>query len=403
MLFKKPISISFAPNFQQDDVVLAIQLLCGFVPKHTQANATKNLKRGLSELFGDHTVSLFSSGRSALYYGLKALGLNEGDEVLVQAFTCVAVPNAVMWNGLQPVFVDIDNSYNIDCEDLEKKITPRTKAIIVQHTFGIPSRMEVINDIARKHNLYIVEDCAHGLGGTYQNKPLGSFGDVSIFSFGRDKVVSSVFGGAAISKNKKFAAALTSYEEKLEPSPWFFGFQQLFYLITYAISMPLYNLFLGKLLLQMARWFGLLSQAVYKREWDGQMPSFTHYAFPDKLTVLASHQLKKLPLFTDHRIKISSIYIKQLGLKFEPAPYLRMPFFVENKNQFLRDAKRAGLHLGNWYRGAVDPVGTNLGHLGYLPCPTAEKLSQHTINLPTHINISPNDAEKIVTFITSSI
>ncbi len=401
MVFKKPISISFAPNFQQDDVLLAVRLLCGRIPLSTQSTATTELKRAIGNLFQDTNVSLFSSGRSALYYGLKALGLSEGDEVLVQAFTCVAVPNAVIWNGLQPVFVDIDHSYNFDVVDLERKITPRTKAIIVQHTFGIPANMSLIQKLAKKHHLYIVEDCAHALGGMYQNRLLGTFGDVSILSFGRDKVVSSVFGGAAISSDKKIASSLTTYEKNLEPSPWFYSFQQLFYLITYAISLPLYNLFIGKLLLRTSRWIGLLSQAVYKKEWGGQMPFFTHYAFPSKLAVLAIHQLHKLPLFREHRTKISTLYVRHLDLQLEPAPYLRIPYIVENKHSFLKKAQGVGLHLGNWYRGAVDPTGTDLEHLGYLPCPTAEHLAKHTINLPTHINISAKDAEEIVTFIKS--
>ncbi|KXK11813.1 MAG: L-glutamine:2-deoxy-scyllo-inosose aminotransferase [Microgenomates bacterium OLB23] len=155
--------------------------------------------------------------------------MREGDEVLLQGFTCVAVPNAVVWNGLKPVFVDVDDHYNL-VDDLESYIGPNTKAIIVQHTFGIAANMKAIALAAKKHNLFIIEDCAHALGGMYASQPLGSFGDVSIVSFGRDKVVSSVFGGAALTKNKTVAAALSSFEKNLEPAPWFF------YLTTTTLS-----------------------------------------------------------------------------------------------------------------------------------------------------------------------
>jgi dTDP-4-amino-4,6-dideoxygalactose transaminase len=402
MVFKKPISISFAPNFEKDDNALALKLLCGLIPKAAVLSAKEKLSTAIETMFSGQRAFLFSSGRSALYYAIKALGLQEGDEVLVQAFTCVAVPNAVVWNSLRPVFVDIDNSYNFDLVDLERKVTSQTKAILVQHTFGISANMEMIKNIASKHNLYIIEDCAHALGNTYGGKLLGTFGDVSILSFGRDKIISSVFGGVALSKDKNIAAALEKYAGQLETAPRFFALQQLFYLITYAISLPLYNLLVGKIILKITRMIGLLSQAVYKKEWGGQMPQFTHYAFPEKLAVLALQQWQKLEAFSAHRTKISAYYIEQLGLDMSPAPYLRVPYIVKNKPAFLKAAQRMGLHLGNWYRGPVDPVGSDLEHLGYITCPHAEELAKTTINLPTHINISIDDAVKIVTFIKTN-
>ncbi len=398
-MFKKPISISFAPNFQNDDLSLALRMVCNLIPTSTLAISPEKLKDYIVQFFPQHEVFLFSSGRSALYYAIKSLGLAEGDEVLVQAFTCVAVPNAVMWNDLQPKFVDIDASYNFDLVDLERKITPQTKAILVQHTFGIPANLEMIQKLAKKHNLFIIEDCAHALGNTYGGKALGSFGDVCILSFGRDKIISSVFGGAAFSKDPKIAAALKNFESQLEPAPQFFALQQLFYLIIYAMSLPFYNLYIGKILLKLSRILGLLSQAVYRKEWRGDMPHFTHYAFPEKLAHLALHQLQKLDSFTAHRERMATYYIEQLKLDLPAAPYLRVPLVVKNKHLFLKRAQAEGLHLGNWYRGGVDPVGTDLEHLSYTTCPKAEELAKTTINLPTHINISLEDAEKIVAFV----
>lgn len=399
MIFKKPISISFAPNFEKDDTVLAVKLLLGLNKNTSTKDTAEKLRQSIKTIFPKGGVSLFSSGRSALYYAIKSLGLSNGDEVLLQAFTCVAVPNAVVWNGLVPVFVDVDDTYNLDSGDLEKKITPRTRAVVVQHTFGIPANMKAIQMIAKRHKLLIVEDCAHALGGSIGDDVLGSFGDVSVLSFGRDKVVSSVFGGAVVAHNPMFAAVLSQYEAQLERAPRIYTVQQLLYLIIYAMSLPFYNVFFGKLLLRLARWFGLLSQAVYKKEWAGQMPFFVHYAFPEKLQLLAVQQLKKLRGFSEHRTKLSAFYIEKLDLVMKPGPYLRIPYRVKNKSRFLSRAKERGLHLGNWYRGAVDPVGSSLEMLGYQPCPHAEKLAHETINLPTHINVSLDDAQKIVTFV----
>jgi len=399
----RPISTSFSPNFERDDVVLATKLLFNMIPSELLVGSIDKLKDEIKKMFPSSEVSLFSSGRAALYHSLKAMDFTNGDEVLLQAFTCVAIPNAVLWNDLRPIFVDCDNDYNLNVEDLENKITPRSKAIIVQHTFGIPANIEKILLLAKKHGLVVIEDCAHALGVEHNGKALGSFGDVAILSFGRDKIISSVFGGAAISKSPEMAKKILMMEGKLQPAPRFFTIQQLLYLIIYAMSLPVYTLGFGKIILSLSRMFGLLSRAVYKEEWSGSMPSFIQYSFPQELSFLALQQWNKLDGFKAHRLEISSYYIDALKLSLAPKPYLRIPFLVKNKTTFLEGAKHKGLHLGNWYRGAVDPTGSDLKQLGYQPCQNAENLALHTINLPTHTNISMADAKEIVLYIQQQI
>src|SRR5512135_1616150 len=120
----------------------------------------------------------FYKGRVALFAILKAMGVNTGDEVIVPGFTCVVVPNAVIYNRALPVFVDIDGAtYNIDPGKIEAKITKKTRAIIVQHTFGVPAEMDGITEIAKAHNLFLIEDSCHTLGSRYKGKPVGAFGD----------------------------------------------------------------------------------------------------------------------------------------------------------------------------------------------------------------------------------
>ncbi len=394
----RPISISFAPNFEVDDVKLALRLLLGLSNKTELSQAPAKLKKALEKIFPGQQSFLFSSGRSSLYYSLMSLGLSSGDEVILQAFTCVAVPNAITWAGFTPVFVDIGPSFNLDPQDLQRKITPKTKAIIVQHTFGIPADMEKINEIAQKHNLLVVEDCAHALGGTYKNKALGEWGDVAILSFGRDKMISSVFGGAAISSKPHIQKKLQEYEEKLGAPPRFFALQQLLYLIIYAISLPFYNVLIGKIFLRLMRSLGLLSRAVYPQERGGQMTNFIETRVPDSLAALALHQLAKLDRFSKHRTMLATFYIEKLSLDMKAQPYLRVPLVVHDKAHFLRKAQATGLHLGNWYRAPIDPPGSSANDL-VSGCPNAAQLAQTTINLPTHINTSLQDAEKIVTFV----
>lgn len=115
--------------------------------------------------------------------------------MILQAYTCVSVSNAIIATGAKPIYVDIDaQTLNINPQLIEKHITQKTKAIIVQHTFGIPADIHAIQSIVKKHQLFFIEDCAHALGAQYKEKMVGSFGDIAVYSFGRDKVISSVNG-----------------------------------------------------------------------------------------------------------------------------------------------------------------------------------------------------------------
>src|SRR3989344_3562099 len=126
----KPISISLSPNTEPDDVWLAFKLL--FQPWRWQKGSVEVI---LQQEF--KYAFAFNSGRSALMAILDSLGIEKGSEVLLQAFTCNAVPNPILWSGLKPVFVDVDKeTFNIDVEDLKRKIGPKSRAVIVQHTFG---------------------------------------------------------------------------------------------------------------------------------------------------------------------------------------------------------------------------------------------------------------------------
>ena len=109
----------------------------------------------------------FWKGRVALYAILESLGIGPGDEVIMPGFTCVVVPNAVLYRGAIPIYVDIEEtSFTMDVRDIEQKITSRTRAIIVQHTYGIPAEMDAIMAVAAQAGVAVIEDCAHALGST---------------------------------------------------------------------------------------------------------------------------------------------------------------------------------------------------------------------------------------------
>lgn len=140
------------------------------------------------------------SGTSGLHLALHELGIKEGDEVIVPALTFVATVNPIKYVGAEPVFVDVDiNTWNIDEKEIEKAITEKTKAIIPVHLYGNPCNMIEIIKIAKKHNLYVIEDATESLGASIENKATGTFGDFGVFSFNGNKVITTGGGGMVVS------------------------------------------------------------------------------------------------------------------------------------------------------------------------------------------------------------
>ena len=144
------------------------------------------------------------NGTVALHLALTALGIGKGDEVIIPTFTMAASAFSICYTGAKPVFVDADkDTWNIDVNKIEEKITSKTKAIMPVHIFGNPCNMDKIIEIARKHNLYIIEDAAEAHGAEYKGKKVGSFSDIAGFSFFANKNLTTGEGGMVVTNNKE--------------------------------------------------------------------------------------------------------------------------------------------------------------------------------------------------------
>lgn len=142
-----------------------------------------------------------TSGTAALQTAVNAVGIGPGDEVVVPAWTWHSCSSAVIMAGALPVFAEIDESFNIDPADMERKITPRTKLVMAVHLEGNPADMDPILRIAKKHGVKVLEDCAQAVGGSYKGRPLGSMGDIGIFSHQVNKTISAGEGGSVITSD----------------------------------------------------------------------------------------------------------------------------------------------------------------------------------------------------------
>jgi perosamine synthetase len=144
-----------------------------------------------------------SNGTVALHLALLALGVGEGDEVIVPTLTYIASVNAIRYTGATPVFADsLKSTWQIDPEDIERKVTKKTKAIMVVHLYGHPCDMDAIMDIAKRHNLSVIEDAAEAFGSKYKNTPIGSIGHIATFSFFGNKTITTGEGGMVVSKDQ---------------------------------------------------------------------------------------------------------------------------------------------------------------------------------------------------------
>lgn len=159
-------------------------------------SATVNRKYGIA----------VSNGTAALEVAAQALGIGEGDEVIMPAFTIISCAMAVTKLGAVPVLVDSDlHTWNMNVDEIETKITPKTKAIMVVHIYGLPVEMDQILALAKKYNLKVIEDAAEMHGQTYKGKPCGSFGDISTFSFYPNKHVTTGEGGMVVTDDEELA------------------------------------------------------------------------------------------------------------------------------------------------------------------------------------------------------
>lgn len=177
-----------------------------------------SLKATLSDMFERKHVFLVGRATSAIYVALKAAGIRTGSVVLPDVL-CPSPANAVLYSGLGPVFSDVNiHDYNMSVDSLNEVVDKETKAVIPVHLFGHPAKMERIGEIAKDNGLFVIEDVAQALGGEYKGKKLGSYGDVSVLSFG-GKIIDGGDGGALLTDSDTLARAIEKKIEKLPPKP----------------------------------------------------------------------------------------------------------------------------------------------------------------------------------------
>jgi perosamine synthetase len=193
-----------APDITEADIEAVVDVLR--TPRLSIGPKMVEFEESIAKFVGvPHAVAV-SSGTAGLHLCLRALGIREGDEVILPSFTFIAAGNVILYERARPVFVDIDPvTLNIDPEKLEERITAKTRAIIVVHTFGYPADLGPILDIARKHGLAVIEDACEALGAQYRGQNVGGIGDFGVFAFYPNKPITTGEGGMIVTRSTAHA------------------------------------------------------------------------------------------------------------------------------------------------------------------------------------------------------
>ena len=358
------------------------------------------------------TISLFWKGRVALYALLKSYGIKEGDEIVLPAFTCVVVPNAVIYCGAKPVYADIDSkTFNCNPDEIRSKITPRTKIIIAQNTFGLSCDLDKIMEVAREKGIVVIEDCTHGFGGFYKNKKNGTIADASFFSTQWNKPYSTGIGGIAFAKDKQIADKMNLFErECVQPS--YREKTQLRILLSVRRLMTSPAIYWS--MIRAYRFLSSRNMVVGSSAGDELVRPLLHKSFAKQMSAVQAEkglsELKKLDGYNQRRRSIAKRYHALLSSLNVSPPYepeysthtfLKYPLLVKDRAEFLHLAEKEGIELGDWFLSPIHPITEKFSDWHYTrgSGPVAEHVSNHIVNLPTHAGMSEEYIEKVCYFL----
>jgi len=368
----------------------------------------ERLENDLAIYLGVNQIRSFNEGRTALHVALQALDLNQGDEVLVPAYTCPIVFEVVMRLGLKPIFVDVNlETCNMDPELIQEAITAKTKAIIPVHLFGRPCEMNQISEICEKTNLHLIEDAAQALGATVGDRKVGTIGDLAVFSFGPGKSITGGAGGALAVNNPELSEPVSRIHAQL-PNP---SRKEVIHAAKNVLSMKIFS----------GRLYPLVKERVEQSieeddrmvidncialQKEGKAPNSTIQLakMPNLSAAVVLDQLSKIGQFNERRLANARMLTKLL---VEAGGKVKLSIDdSKSGNTYTRyvvrvdkiDRDRIVSKMQKHKIDAIRPyyyIGDLLKTLSNKKCPNAQELSDSLIALPNHPLITQSDIQRI--------
>jgi len=380
-----------------------------------KSSRTIEYEKMFAEWFGAGRAFSFWKARVGLYAILKAMGVGAGDEVVIPGYTCVVDVNPVLYLKAKPIYVDVEpNTFNIDVKALEEKITPNTKVIMAQHTYGYPCDMDAIVGIAEKSGTYVIEDCCHAFGSRYKGRTAGTFGQVAYFSSQWNKPYTTGLGGMVLVRDGELAnkieslcsreMVMPSKKEVLMLTAQLAVYRAFIYPRTTALAQNAFRL--------LTRRGVVVGSSSTSELGPAQMEPDYFKAMSCVQARSGLKQLRKVEGNIAHRKRIAQYYDDLLEKKgwvtrqydrstSEPV-MVRYPVRIIAKERALHEAAKSGVELGDWFECPLHATEAPLEAYDYKTgtCPEGEKASAEVVNLPVHPRVNQKTAEKTVEFIT---
>ena len=385
-----------------------MKMIPAHAPPHDASELARALailareKRKVKAIFEDKVKTILqtdnyltlSSGRRALYVGLKSLGIGEGDEVILPAFTTDIVPMVVRETGAIPIPADVNlDDYNVNIESVLDCITNKTKAILIVHTFGYPSDLKTLREICEDHDLFLIEDAAPAFGAKYNGKPVGTFGDFGMISFGVGKSISMGTGGGIIVSDEKMFEKIIKNNQKECKS-----------------SARIFVKILGSILLANPYLYGAIGSKVKDMIVSHQYDNYKEEIIDENDIPLLSYAIGIQEIerrVFERRRKIALEYtdiLKKFGGVYPPAEkrniysvYTRYFARVETeniRNNICKRIRKLGVEPLIPDQGY--PISENLYPSMFQDdIPNAKMLSKTLLGIPVHVKISENKLVRI--------
>jgi perosamine synthetase len=392
------------------DWLTALSYLANY-PRLIQGPVIRKYEEAFARKLGVRYAYSFYSGRVGLYGILCALGVGPGDEVLLQVPTHIVVPNAIRYAGARPVYVDCRrDNYTMDLDQAEQRITPQTKVILLQHTFGIPADMDAALALARQYGLEVIEDCVHALGSKYAGRYVGTFGRAAFFSTEETKTISTTMGGMVVTDDPATADKIGAFQKTCAWPCHLMTYRRLLKLVVYHVqTRPHLHAFARQMYELLGR-RNPLPKPTEPAELVGLKPPNYEQRLSNAQAALGLRQLRRLEQNVNHRRATAKAYNQVLagtGVRLPCPPreadvsYVRYPIWVENREATLEVVLPHAIP-GDWFNAVLlEARSAAAGDYTMGSCPNAELAAEHLLNLPTHLYVNAQDIEIIAAAVLS--